>query len=283
MDILSAKAIGGVRLEGLLEGRELDQVLRMVFEDEFDWTPTKPNRLLSESEQVRFTQIIQALSEHQPIQYILGAADFFGYVFKVNDAVLIPRPETEELVYWILETIKKEGCRTGKILDIGTGSGCIPIVLKKKLSDSWELWGQDVSAAALAIARDNGERLQAEVNWIEADILDPTAWPLLSDLWGVVSNPPYIPPSEHSRMDEGVRLYEPALALYAPEEDPLLFFRVIAAYAKTALGKGGHLFFELNDTYASQVAGIVTSEGFVDVEILRDMQGFERMLRARMP
>jgi release factor glutamine methyltransferase len=283
MDIRSARAMALDRLEGILEQRELDRVLSMVFEDEFNWITSKPNRLLSEPEKMRFHQILQALSEHQPIQYILGTADFYGYVFKVSDAVLIPRPETEELVFWMLETIREVGHGAGKILDIGTGSGCIPIVLSKKLSDSWELWGQDVSAAALAIAQENGQRLQATVNWIQADILDPTAWPSLSDLWAVVSNPPYIPPSEHPRMDEGVRLHEPSLALFVPEEDPLLFYRVIAAYAKTALRQRGYLFFELNDAYAHQVAALVAVEGFVEVEILRDMQGFERMLRARMP
>lgn len=283
MDIAKAFAEARDQLHGVMEPREIESVLRIVFEDVFGWTPGNASRSFSPAELLELNQVIGALTRQQPVQYILGEADFYGFKFRVNESVLIPRPETEELVFLILETVRSTQTVSGKILDIGTGSGCIPIVLKKKLPDTWEVVGLDVSTAALEVARDNGARLGAAVNWIEADILDTSAWPDMKGLWAVVSNPPYIPPSERSRMGASTLGYEPELALFVPEEDPLLFYRSITAFAEKALLPGGYLFFELNDTYAAQMAAQVVAHGFDAVEVFQDMQGFERMLRARKP
>lgn len=269
------------RLSGYFDNRELHSVLDIVFEDVFHWKQGHSVKRLSDLEVDKLEDILNRLLHNEPLQYILGQADFYGYVFNVNPEVLIPRPETEELVYWVLETLQPTGKTRGSILDIGTGSGCIPITLQKKLLGDWEVFGMDVSKKALAVAAENAKKLSAALTWICSDILNEAEWPAIPNLDVVISNPPYIPPSEKSRMGTSTLLFEPSLALFAPEEDPLIFYRKIAAYAKKYLDSEGLLFLELNDTFAIAAVDLLKDMGFEEVTLQKDMQGSNRMIRAR--
>lgn len=271
------------QLADLADAREITSLLRIVFEDVFHWKSGDQDRDFSLVEKEKLEEIIRRLLLHEPIQYILGMADFYGYKFHVDPSVLIPRAETEELVYFIIQSLKERGLQSGRILDIGTGSGCIPITLKKELKGSWDIYGWEVSPTALEIAEVNARQLGTTIQWIQADILNDSIWPDLPPMDVIVSNPPYIPPSEQTRMDVSTIQFEPAIALYAPEKDPLIFYKAIAAYAKKNLSNGGQLFFELNDAFAGQTAACLREIGFKEVLIEKDMQGKNRMLRAALP
>lgn len=269
------------RLSGIFDSREVISVLNIIFEDVFNWKTGIAAKELSGPEVEKLDDMLNRLLSHEPLQYILGVADFYGYKFVVNPDVLIPRPETEELVHWVLETLKRGKKTGGKILDIGTGSGCIPITLCKKLKGDWEVFGIDVSPEALEVAAENAKNLSVELNWIRCDILNVSEWPKIEELDVVISNPPYIPPSESPRMGQSTLRFEPSLALFAPEDDPLVFYRRIAAYAKKYLNPGGLLFFEINDTFAVETVFLLENMGFREVELLPDMQGLNRMIRAK--
>lgn len=229
----------------------------------------------------------QKLETGMPIQYVLGEADFFGLKFEVNPAVLIPRPETEELVSWVLEGKgdKESGdLRSGErekaisILDIGTGSGCIPISIKKNWPEA-TVSGLDISAEALQIAQKNALRNQVEVAFFQQDILNFHPVKEASKYTIIVSNPPYILPSEQQQMQNNVLDFEPAQALFVPENDPLLFYRAIANFAAINLGHNGLLFFEINEKFGLEIVGLLKQKGFVEVELRQDFRGKDRMVR----
>lgn len=232
---------------------------------------------MTADEVVQFQKIKARLATQEPVQYILGTADFYGYQFRVSPAVLIPRPETEELVEWILETYPKTQTPT-HLLDIGTGSGCIPITIAKKRPGFW-ICGMDVSAEALAIARQNAQQLRVSVRWAEADILRLPEWPDRYHL--IVSNPPYISEKEREQLDLSVRQYEPGLALFVTDQDPLLFYRRISEWAFTQLLPGGHLFFECSEFHAQAVVVLLEQQGYASIELRQDLQGKDRMIRAQ--
>jgi release factor glutamine methyltransferase len=192
--------------------------------------------------------------------------------FYVDSSVLIPRPETEELVHWIAETTKASGSGM-KILDIGTGSGCIAISLKKKLPNAI-IYACDVSAAALSVAEKNANTLHAPIQFIEANILDASQWIKFPQFDIIVSNPPYIPVGQQAQMSANVVEHEPHLALFVNNDDPLLFYRKIKAFANEKLVNAGELFFEVHEDLANQ-----TAELFERSELKKDMQGKNRMLR----
>ncbi len=254
--------------------REAVSLARIIFEDVFGITNFQRKDNFDTTKQARLTEIQAALAKGEPIQYILGQADFYGLKFKVNNSVLIPRPETEELVQWILDSLHFE--KTYKVLDIGTGSGCIPITLKKA-NHSLGVYACDVSSAAIEIARTNAANNNSEVYFFESDILDESKWPDLNpDI--IVSNPPYIPRSEMDKMGESVRKFEPDLALYVDDEDPLLFYRKIAAFAKKNLNPEGELFFEVNEYNAKEIINLLATAGFSKIRLKKDMQGKDRMV-----
>ncbi len=216
----------------------------------------------------------EKLKAGEPIQYILGKGPFYGREFLVNEHTLIPRNETEELVHLII----KENPGAGqKILDIGTGTGCIPISLDLEMK-SPEVYGIDISEKALEVARNNGELLKSNVIFLKCDIL--TEIPEVPKLDVLVSNPPYVPESEKSEMHSNVLDFEPGLALFVPDKDPLLFYRVIGEKGKQLLKQGGKLYFEIHEKFGSEVAELLTRLGYKDVKIVRDLNGKERIASA---
>lgn len=275
MTIKAALEQTKVVLQLQMDEREALSMLRILFEDAFGWTSDQPSRPFLAEEQGKLKSIVARLQANEPLQYILGEADFYGLKFEVSPAVLIPRPETEELVYQILETGKGKPWQQG--LDIGTGSGCIPITLKKNHPD-WQLSGMDVSEEALAIARRNAVKNQVVVNWITQDVLNEDSWPRLKTVDFIVSNPPYIPYREKKVMPAQVLEYEPHLALFVENENALVFYQKIHALAILKLSSGGGLFFELNEFNATAVQAMIDTRLFSNIKLLSDMQGKDRML-----
>lgn len=230
---------------------------------------------LTSQQMLQWEAIQSALLEHQPIQYVMGKAWFYNMELMVNNAVLIPRPETEELVQWILEEQPQR--RQASILDIGTGSGCIPIAIKKNWPAA-TVSGLDVSADALVVAQQNATLQQTPVEWHQANILEAAQWPAQQyDI--IVSNPPYIPQQESRQLDKNVTDWEPHLALFVPDNDPLLFYNAIADFAQTHLQPEGSLYFECHQQYVKQVLKALQEKGFT-AEQKTDMFGNERMVKA---
>lgn len=225
----------------------------------------------------RIDETVGRLLNGEPIQYIFGRARFYGMNLKVTPDVLIPRPETEELVDLIVND--RGGERDLRVLDVCTGSGCIAIALARNLPFS-EVDAIDISREALAVARENASELKAAVSFKERDALRMGADGAEYDI--IVSNPPYIAEHERAEMDRNVLEHEPALALFVPDADPLRFYIAIARYALVALKEQGGLYFEINPLYASDLAGQMKAMGWSDVSILPDMQKKNRFLIARL-
>ena len=219
--------------------------------------------------------IIHQLKRNKPLQYILGVTEFYGLNFFVDESVLIPRSETEELVQWIITDYKDQ---SPKIMEIGTGSGCIPITLKKFLPAS-KVWSADISLDALANAQKNARENDVNVTFMEMDILTATCADCgMVDI--IVSNPPYVTTNEKSVMNDNVLEYEPHLALFVPQNDPLIFYRAIAKFAQKSLNKNGSIYFEINESLSDETSAIIAEFGF-SVEIKLDIHGKYRMLKAQ--
>lgn len=239
--------------------------------------------VLSPEQSEEADQIIERLTNYEPIHYVLGETEFFNLKFKVNPDVLIPRPETEELVEWVSDDLKfvesssDSAEQNVKILDIGTGCGCIPVALKKHHPKT-QISAMDVSAEALVVAKENGALNQTDVGFFQDDILNPKAderkWNI------IVSNPPYIPLDEKVNIDKQVKSYEPHVALFSPTEEPLLFYHSIAKYALQHLEPDGKIYLETHKNLSRDVAMLLGEYGFKDVIIRTDMSGNERMVRA---
>lgn len=228
---------------------------------------------LSESELLMHRSIIKRLLTHEPIQHIIGEVEFYGFPFHVNSNVLVPRPETEELVDLILNLPPKNDAN---ILDIGTGSGCIPISLKKNLPNT-SITGIDVSNAALLVATENAKLNEVDVNFIEKDILNSD----LSDIPNqdiIVSNPPYVLESDKLKMSQNVLDFDPHLALFVDDSTPLLFYARITQLATKKLNPNGKLFFEIHENFGSETAQLLLNSGFKDIKVIKDMQGKDRMV-----
>ncbi len=222
-------------------------------------------------------QAIPRLLAYEPVQYITGQAWFCGLPFYVNRHVLIPRPETEELVEWVISNCRFPYEKLD-ILDIGTGSGCIPLALKKRLGRA-HIVSCDISAAALEVARFNSEKLSLPVDFRELNFLDTAQRATLPRFDLVISNPPYIPISEKDKLDVNVVAYEPPQALFVPDEDPLIYYRAIAEFGKTQLKKAGQILVEMHEDLANGCEILFREQGYA-TEIRKDMQGKNRMLRA---
>ncbi len=246
---------------------------------------SKSDILLKQKEQVNESDLLQLnfickrLKTQEPIQYILGETEFYSLKMNVNPSVLIPRPETEELVDKIIKDCKYN-YSTLSILDIGTGSGCIALALKKNLNNA-RIRAVDISEDALYTAQENAELNKITVDFVKADILQETDWKNLAGPYDIiVSNPPYISGSEAAEMDSNVKDYEPALALFVKDSDPLLFYRKISAFAIRELKTGGVLYYELNQRLALKTRELVSNTGFVTVEIFHDINNNPRILKA---
>ncbi len=262
-----------------LYGRdEAVAIARLVMESLFGLTLTDivcgRADSLSAEDQARLDAVSVRLATGEPVQYVLGEASFCGRMFHVAPGVLIPRPETETLCQTVIDTMGQQ--TAPRVLDIGTGSGCIAVTLALGLNQP-QVTAWDISDDALAIARDNARRLQAPVTFERRDALRLQAE--MEPQWDIiVSNPPYVTLSERATMHDNVLRHEPATALFVPDNDPLRFYRAIAAYAVTALRPGGRLFFEINPRFANEMNTMLNEMGYNDVSIIKDQFGKERII-----
>lgn len=240
--------------------------------------PFKKDDIVSENDALRFLRILQDLKKSRPIQYILNKADFYGELFEVNESVLIPRQETEELVDLIIKTHSTSSHL--KVIDVGTGSGCIPIILSKYLNQA-QVTTVDISKEAIHIARKNAQSLGEPVHFINADILE---WDyVFSDQQYdiIVSNPPYITPNEKQQMQQNVLAYEPELALFVEESAPLIFYDVISSFALKHLTPNGDLYFEINQYLGPETKDLIEKKGFRQVQLINDINGVNRIIHAK--
>ena len=259
---------------------EAKAVARLVMEEHFGLSMADVlcGRMGDEAE---LRQIQQRLLTGEPVQYVLGRAEFGGRWFHVAPGVLIPRPETYELCQWCLPS-DPSGWR-GNILDIGTGSGCIACTLAAELPHA-KVAAWDISEAALAIAQDNARRLNVNVIFSQIDILQLSMINCQLSIYDIIiSNPPYICQRERTAMERNVLDYEPSLALFVPDDDPLLFYRAIADYARQALKPGGALYFEINPLYAAELQSLLSKMTYHTIELREDQYGKPRMMKAIRP
>jgi len=235
-----------------------------------------PGRLVRAKIKAQLLEKLGELMLLKPIQYVTGTAYFHDLELKVNPSVLIPRPETEELVKWVADDHKNpEGLR---ILDIGTGSGCIILALGSFLKKS-QLSGIDISQEALTTASLNAKNNGIHVDFRKLDILNETEWNELKNFDLIVSNPPYVRLSEKSGMKKNVLDYEPSQALFVPDEDPLLFYRAIARFSRLKLSQKGKLYLEINENLGKETVLLLKNEGFTEISLKKDMRGKDRMIR----
>lgn len=232
---------------------------------------------LSLAQQKRFETALKRLQNHEPLQYIIGKAEFYGLSFKVDSRVLIPRPETEELVDWVYED--KSSYSYENILDIGTGSGCIAVTLAKKLPET-EISAVDVSMEALQLARENAERNKAEVDFFWMDVLHPLKMKRKFDI--IVSNPPYVRQLEKKQMASNVLNYEPHLALFVEDDTPLLFYRKILEFAKQHLSKNGWVYFEVNEYLEKELISLFQEKKATYFYFKKDMYHKIRMAKVKL-
>ena len=234
-----------------------------------------PEKKITPAADKLIQETLQQLLSHKPVQYVLGEAWFYRMKFKVNAHVLIPRPETEELVEQLIAD-RKSKLTDPAILDIGTGSGCIPIAIKKNLPAS-KLTAIDVSKDALALAKENAAMHNAHINFIETDFLDESTWPALPLFDIIISNPPYIPLNEKEKLAKNVTEFEPHLALFVPDQSPLIFYQKIAGFARDHLLPNGKIYLETNEDHAKETAALFRDH-YQTVMIKKDMYGKERMI-----
>lgn len=276
------------QLTQVYDDYEAKAIARMVYEVRFGLMPSDlfigKDTQLSTDDQKLLAEITQRLLTGEPIQYVLGEAEFGGRTFHVEPGVLIPRPETYELCQWIMEERrgKKEEGRNTSILDIGTGSGCIACTLAAELADA-EVTAWDISDDALRIATENAKRTNVHVSFKKVDVLNTSLLNRERPATGldiIVSNPPYICNKERATMERNVLEHEPELALFVPDDDPLLFYRTIARFAAKTLNPGGALYFEINPLYVSEMQQMLSEEGFSHTEIRNDQFGKQRFTKS---
>lgn len=270
-------------LSGIYLADELEVIAYQLMSEVTGLTRTailiNKNTKISETHAQLIKRFVNELKNFKPLQYVVGKTEFFGLPFKVNEYTLIPRPETEELVEWIIDDYNAKVFPV-TILDIGTGSGCIPVSLRKHLALA-RVDGCDISPDALKVAAENAQINQLDVNFFEIDIL---SLPVMEQKWDViVSNPPYIPMSDMSEMHANVLQYEPHVALFVADENPLIFYRAIALFALKHLQHEGSLYFEIHYKYGAEVLEMLRNSGFVNVQLRKDLSGNDRMVKAQKP
>ena len=270
-------------LSGVYEPHELEAITLLVISDVCDLSKAKikafPEVELPVNYLEKLAGLAAQLKTSKPIQYILGKTEFYGLPFHVNPSVLIPRPETEELVEWLLHTIRNNQIKAGRILDVGTGSGCIAISLKKNLPN-FTVTAIDISAAALKTAEKNAKLNNVDIQLVEADILKLNAEMINQKFEIIISNPPYVTLHDKIQMHANVTDFEPHTALFVPEYNPLLFYNAIADYAIENLSENGLLFFEINESYGKETMALLSDKGFKYIELRQDMSGRDRMIKA---
>ncbi|WP_420399991.1 peptide chain release factor N(5)-glutamine methyltransferase [Flagellimonas sp.] len=240
----------------------------------------QPDLVLTKEEETPLFEALSKLKLEEPLQYILGTAHFMDLDFKVNEHVLIPRPETEELVEWVILDCQVERSRDLRILDIGTGSGCIAIALAKKFPDA-NVYALDVSEQAIGVAKENAKLNGVDVTFIHQDILDPD-FELELEFDVIVSNPPYVRELEKEGIKDNVKKYEPHVALFVQDEDPLLFYKAITQFAISHLKKKGKLYFEINQYLGKETQALLEAHNFLEIELRKDIFGNDRMLKGQL-
>ncbi|WP_343555359.1 peptide chain release factor N(5)-glutamine methyltransferase [Sphingobacterium sp.] len=269
-------------LQTLYDNEEIKAIFFVVIAETFGLTRAsyqfRKTDSVSETDSADIGRILQDLKKHRPIQYIFNKADFYGEVFQVNESVLIPRQETEELVDLIIRNHKSSPKL--KIIDIGTGSGCIPITLSKHLNDVL-VTTVDISKEAIKTAQENAKNFKTSIQFINADIFE---WDyIFSDQQYdiIVSNPPYITPREKQYMSQNVLAYEPELALFIEESAPLIFYDVISSFALKHLAPNGDLYFEINQYLGAEMEDLINKKGFEQVKLIKDINGADRIIHAK--
>ncbi len=277
--IRSVCAYFHLKLDDLYSHNEVESFFWILLESELNMRKMdfmmNPELRMKESDLLRFIGFVKRLMKFEPVQYIAGETQFMGRPFTVSPSVLIPRPETEELVTWISQELKSVA--NPQIMDIGTGSGCIAISLKLELPSA-VVTGIDIQPKALEMARKNALLNNVEVTFNERDALQLHVETSLFDV--IVSNPPYVLNSEKEQMRANVLEFEPHTALFVDDSDPLLFYRSIATWAFMALKPGGKLFFEINERYASETENMLLQQGFVELDVRNDFFDKPRMIKA---
>ncbi|KPL17087.1 MAG: hypothetical protein AMS26_02275 [Bacteroides sp. SM23_62] len=260
--------------------REIDAMTDILFQARLHLQKyevgLKRNEILAQKDQQWFDRAIMNLKAGYPVQYITGQAEFYGLVLDVTPDVLIPRPETEELVRWIIDEIPHP---RSVIMDIGTGSGCIALALKKHIPGSY-IMATDVDAAVLEVASMNARKLALDLQFFRHDILEenPPAGLPRADI--IVSNPPYVPAEEKTTMATHVAAHEPPAALFVPDDNPLLFYLSIAGFARQQSKEGGQLYLEIHEKYGPEIIDLLQAEGFSGLELRQDINGKDRMIKA---
>jgi release factor glutamine methyltransferase len=284
MNLKEARFLFSSELKDFFDPGEAMNITDLVLEHVKGYTKIqqikKNGSVLTEEQIIKLSKISDRLKLNEPVQYILGEAWFAGLKLKVNKNVLIPRPETEELVAWVLADIPLES-EEFKIIDIGTGSGCIPISIKKKLPQA-SVHAIDVCSEAIFTATENAATQKTEIEFILFDILEENKWNELGEYDVIVSNPPYVRLKEKESMMDRVLNHEPHLALFVPDNDALIFYHKLADFSKTHLKTGGALYAEINEGFGKDVLKLLQSKGFNKTEQRKDMQGKERMIKAEV-
>ncbi len=280
MTLSEATAYLTVQLSQLYEQQEAAYIAGWVMESLTGWKTverkTRYNDKLSGEQAARLEQYLVELLRHRPVQYVLSESHFYRMKFYVDEHVLIPRPETEELVEWCLDHLKQTGLEKPAVLDMGTGSGCIAVAIKKMLPTA-RVYALDCEEGALAVAQKNATALQADITFLKADILQMAVENTLPLFDCIISNPPYITPGEKDDILPNVLQYEPHTALFVHNDDALQFYKAIGQYAWNHLAPGGSLFFELHSSFAEDTKAYFTASGWL-CKLKKDLQGRWRML-----
>jgi release factor glutamine methyltransferase len=259
----------------MYESEEVEALWKYSLEDKLN-IKVKQEKLarplLTESNLNTIIPVLERLATGEPYQYIIGEVDFYGCKLKVDKRVLIPRPETEELCELVLR--ENDTTKPINVIDLGTGSGCIPIALKSK-APAWKVDAVEVDDSALALAKENAALNNLEINFHQADVLTPD-FSLLNTYSIIVSNPPYIAEKEADTIKENVLVHEPHLALFIADEDPLLFYRKMLDLGQKSLEKGGRFYFEFNEKYGGEMTELMKAKGYTDIRIVQDLSGKDR-------
>ena len=271
------------QLSSIYPKPEIESISKLILEKVTGLSPIQVllnrNKTISAPNLAQIKEIVYRLTQFEPIQYILGETEFYGSLFKVNPSVLIPRPETEELVDWIINDYKH---LSPSILDIGTGSGCIPISLVKNLPGA-SAFGWDISRKALKVATQNALINQVKVKFQCVDLLKTTNLNSNPGYAIIVSNPPYVTTSEKDLMQKNVTQFEPHIALFVADSDPLIFYRKISDLGIKYLNAGGHLYLEINEKLGSETVELLASKGYTNILLKKDINGKDRMIKCEKP
>ena len=273
------------QLAGEYPPEEIRNFVYILFEHYLKWPRTRlhsdPGEMLSAGDSARFFDALDRLKKHEPVQYITGSVWFRNAGIRVRPGVLIPRPETEQLVDLVIRENRAYDPETLSFLDAGTGSGCIAIALKMEFPQA-AVYGSDTSEAALGIARENASLNKVTVDLIRSDLTSPGEWERMPSVCRIVCNPPYIPESEKKRIRPNVLEYEPASALFVPDEDPLRFYRALAEFARMRMLRPGILYAEINEDFGEAVRNLLEANGFAGARIEKDLNGKDRFAVAAL-